>query len=180
MKPNRNQMSPQKKGKHLTYSKRCTIKTLLDEGESMRYIADKIGCSPSTVSREIRKHTITQKSYINDCLNRNDCRKRNVCSSNSCRKRCKTCNKCKKYCEDYIQSCCEALEEKGYDAKTGKMLVCVNPKFFRPTDVVNLLGDPTKAKTKLGWNPQKTSYEQLCAIMAEHDLQLAKKEAASR
>ena len=67
--------------------------------------------------------------------------------------------------------------EKGYDKKTGKMLVCVNPKWYRPTDVVNLWGDPTKAKTKLGWNPQKTSYEQLCAIMAEHDLQLAKKEA---
>ena len=53
----------------------------------------------------------------------------------------------------------------------------MNPKWYRPTDVVNLWGDPTKAKTKLGWNPQKTSYEQLCAIMAEHDLQLAKKEA---
>ena len=71
----------------------------------------------------------------------------------------------------------EGMEEKGYDKKTGKMLVCVNPKWYRPTDVVNLWGDPTKAKTKLGWNPQKTSYEQLCAIMAEHDLQLAKKEA---
>ena len=69
------------------------------------------------------------------------------------------------------------IDEKGYDKKTGKMLVCVNPQWFRPTDVVNLLGDPTKARTKLGWNPQKTSYEQLCAIMAEHDLQLARKKA---
>ncbi len=71
----------------------------------------------------------------------------------------------------------QGMNEKGYDKKTGKMLVCVNPKWFRPTDVVNLWGDPTKAKTVLGWNPQKTSYEELCAIMAEHDLQLAKKEA---
>ena len=70
------------------------------------------------------------------------------------------------------------LEEKGYDKKTGKMLVCVNPKWYRPTDVVNLWGDPTKAKTKLGWNPQKTSYEELCRIMAEHDLLLARKEAS--
>jgi GDPmannose 4,6-dehydratase len=70
------------------------------------------------------------------------------------------------------------LDEKGYDKKTGKMLVCVNPKWYRPTDVVNLWGDPTKAKTKLGWNPQKTSYEELCRIMAEHDLLLAKKEAS--
>ena len=71
----------------------------------------------------------------------------------------------------------EGLDEKGIDKATGKMLVCINPKWYRPTDVVNLWGDPTKAKTKLGWNPQKTSYEDLCRIMAEHDLQLAKKEA---
>lgn len=72
------------------------------------------------------------------------------------------------------------LEEKGIDKATGKVLVEVNPAWFRPTDVDNLWGDPTKAKTVLGWNPQKTSYEQLCAIMAEHDLQLAKKEAAAQ
>lgn len=72
----------------------------------------------------------------------------------------------------------EGLEEKGYDVKTGKMLVCVNPEWFRPTDVDNLWGDPTKAKTVLGWNPQKTSYEELVRIMAEHDRELARKEAA--
>ena len=66
------------------------------------------------------------------------------------------------------------IDEKGFDKATGKMLVCVSPKFYRPTDVVNLLGDPTKAKTKLGWNPQKTSYEELCKLMAEADLQKAK------
>lgn len=69
------------------------------------------------------------------------------------------------------------LEEKGIDRATGRVLVEVNPAWFRPTDVDNLWGDPTKAKTVLGWNPQRTSYEQLCAIMAEHDLKLAKKEA---
>ena len=70
------------------------------------------------------------------------------------------------------------MEEKGIDRTTGKVLVEVNPAWFRPTDVDNLWGDPTKAKTVLGWNPQKTSYEQLCAIMADHDLQLAKREKA--
>ena len=70
------------------------------------------------------------------------------------------------------------VDEKGYDAKTGKMLVCVNPQWFRPTDVDNLWGDPTKAKTVLGWNPQTTSYEQLVEIMAKHDRALAKREAA--
>ena len=70
------------------------------------------------------------------------------------------------------------LDEKGYDKETGKMLVCVSPKFYRPTDVVNLWGDPTKARTVLGWNPQKTSYEELIRIMAEHDRELAKREKA--
>lgn len=72
------------------------------------------------------------------------------------------------------------IDEKGYDAKTGKMLVCVNPKWFSPTDVVNLLGNPTKARTVLGWDPLKTSYEQLCAIMSKHDRQLAEKEATQK
>ncbi len=70
----------------------------------------------------------------------------------------------------------EGIDEKGYDAETGKMLVCVNPQWFRPTDVDNLWGDPTKAKTVLGWNPQKTSYPELVKIMAEHDRELAKRE----
>ncbi len=74
----------------------------------------------------------------------------------------------------------EGLEEKGYDVSTGRMLVCVNPEWFRPTDVDNLWGDPTKAKTVLGWNPQKTSYVELVRIMAEHDRNLAKREAAAK
>ena len=72
------------------------------------------------------------------------------------------------------------IDEKGIDKATGKVLVEVNEAWFRPTDVDNLWGDPTKAKTELGWNPQTTSYEQLCAIMAEHDLKLAQKELAAR
>jgi len=70
----------------------------------------------------------------------------------------------------------EGLEEKGYDVATGKMLVCVNPQWFRPTDVDNLLGDPSKARTELGWNPRETSYEELVEIMAKHDRELAKRE----
>ena len=72
------------------------------------------------------------------------------------------------------------VDEKGYDVATGKMLVCVNPQWFRPTDVDNLWGNPTKAKTVLGWNPQKTSYEELINIMAKHDRELAKKEKAMK
>lgn len=69
------------------------------------------------------------------------------------------------------------IDEKGYDRETGKLLIRVNPDWIRPTDVDNLLGDPAKAREVLGWNPQKTSYEELVRIMAEHDRSLAAKEA---
>ena len=64
----------------------------------------------------------------------------------------------------------EGMDEKGIDKATGKVIVEVSPDFYRPTDVVNLWGDPTKAKTELGWNPTKTSFEQLVKIMVEHDM----------
>lgn len=70
----------------------------------------------------------------------------------------------------------KGLEEKGLNKATGKAVVEVSPEFFRPTDVDNLWGDPTKAKTVLGWNPQKTSYEELVRLMAAHDRLLAEKE----
>lgn len=66
------------------------------------------------------------------------------------------------------------IDEKGFDKATGKMIVRVSEKFYRPTDVVNLWGNPTKAKTKLGWDPLSTSYEELCKMMAEADLHRAK------
>jgi len=64
----------------------------------------------------------------------------------------------------------EGVNEKGIDVKSSKVLIEVSPEFFRPTDVVNLLGNPTKAKTVLGWNPTKTSFEELVRIMVEYDL----------
>ena len=62
------------------------------------------------------------------------------------------------------------MDEKGIDKATGRVLVEVSPDFYRPTDVVNLWGDPTKAKTELGWNPTKTSFEELVKLMVEHDM----------
>lgn len=70
----------------------------------------------------------------------------------------------------------EGVGEKGIDKKTGRVLVEVDPKFFRPTEVDQLLGDPTKARTVLGWNPQKTSFEDLVKIMVKHDLEMLEKE----
>ena len=64
----------------------------------------------------------------------------------------------------------EGMNEKGVDKTTGNVLIEVSPDFYRPTDVVNLWGDPTKAKAKLGWNPSKTSFEELVNIMVDNDM----------
>ena len=63
------------------------------------------------------------------------------------------------------------MDEKGIDKATGKVVVEVSPDFYRPTDVVNLWGDPTKAKIELGWNPTKTSFEELVELMTKHDME---------
>ena len=70
----------------------------------------------------------------------------------------------------------EGINEKGIDVKSGKVVVAVSPDFYRPTDVVNLLGDPSKAKRELGWNPQSTSFEKLVELMVKHDMQKVTRE----
>lgn len=65
----------------------------------------------------------------------------------------------------------EGVDEKGIDRKTGKVIIEVSPEFYRPTDVVNLLGDPTKSRKELGWNPRKTSFEELVRRMVRSDMQ---------
>jgi GDPmannose 4,6-dehydratase len=80
----------------------------------------------------------------------------------------------------------EGIEEKGIvervneltneRVKVGDVVVRVSPDFYRPTDVVNLLGDPSKAKRELGWNPQKTSFEELVELMVKHDMRKVTKE----
>ena len=64
----------------------------------------------------------------------------------------------------------EGVDEKGIDTATGRVLVEVDAKYFRPAEVETLLGDPTKAKTLLGWNPRKTSFEELVRLMVRHDV----------
>ena len=64
----------------------------------------------------------------------------------------------------------EGADEKGIDSATGRVLVEVSPDFYRPTDVVNLWGDPSKARRELGWNPAKTSFEELVNLMVDSDM----------
>ena len=73
----------------------------------------------------------------------------------------------------------EGADEKGIDKATGNVLIEVSPDFYRPTDVVNLWGDPTKAKAKLGWNPAKTSFEELVNIMVDSDMAKVASEGAA-
>ena len=73
----------------------------------------------------------------------------------------------------------EGEDEKGIDKATGRVIVEVSPDFYRPTDVVNLWGDPSKAKCELGWNPTKTSFEQLVKIMVDADMAKVAVEKAS-
>jgi GDPmannose 4,6-dehydratase len=67
------------------------------------------------------------------------------------------------------------VEEKGIGKESGKVLVEVDPKYFRPCEVDQLLGDPTKAKNQLGWNPVKTPFAELVKIMVKHDMTFVKK-----
>ena len=73
----------------------------------------------------------------------------------------------------------EGADEKGIDKATGRVLIEVSPDFYRPTDVVNLWGDPTKAKAKLGWNPNKTSFEELVNLMVDSDMAKVAAEGAA-
>lgn len=74
----------------------------------------------------------------------------------------------------------EGVNEKGIDKSTGRVLVEVDPKYFRPTEVEQLLGDPTKARTLLGWNPTTTSFPQLVKLMMRHDLHATLREERIR
>lgn len=72
----------------------------------------------------------------------------------------------------------KGLDEKGCEKGSGRVLVEVSKDFYRPTDVVNLWGNPAKAKRELGWNPQKTSFEQLVELMVRHDMKQTEMEQA--
>ncbi len=74
----------------------------------------------------------------------------------------------------------DGINEKGIDISSGKTLVEVDPKYFRPAEVDQLLGDPTKAKQQLGWNPRKTSFEDLVKIMVDHDMEYIKSHIKSQ
>ncbi|MCR5655722.1 MAG: IS30 family transposase [Lachnospiraceae bacterium] len=120
--------------KHLTYKERCEIEALLKEGYSQREIANRLNRNPSTISREIQNHAITKKSRANDCLLKRDCKKLQVCDSRTCKKNCRTCPICKKYCPDYIQMVCEDRDKSGLCNSCRKSHYCNLEKRFYKAD----------------------------------------------
>lgn len=98
-----------KKPIHLTADDRIRIEALLQEGSSLRYIADRLDKSPSTISREIKKHVQVHVPRCCDCLNSPDCTLHHVCGSSGCHKKCKACQKARQYCSDYVKSQCDTL-----------------------------------------------------------------------
>ena len=95
--------------KHLTLEDRVRIETMISEGFSARYIALRLDKSPSTISRELKKHSSVRIPRHCDCLNSSSCYCRHVCGASSCPKKCKLCSKAKKYCQDYVQVFCDSL-----------------------------------------------------------------------
>ena len=71
----------------------------------------------------------------------------------------------------------KGANEKGIDSKTGKVIVEIDPKYYRPTEVETLLGDPTKARTVLGWDPKETSFDELVRLMVESDIKQVENES---
>lgn len=95
--------------KHLTQDDRLRIQLLLEEHHSIRYIADRLDCSPSTISREIKKHSIKYSPKQCDCINFSGCKLKHVCGNQQCNGQCRKCKQARKYCEEYTKSYCENL-----------------------------------------------------------------------
>ena len=95
--------------KHLSLDERVRIQHYLEDGRSIRYIADRLDKSPSTISREINKHIKKHTPQLCDCTYFATCMVRNICGNKNCHKQCRNCRQARKYCSDYVKSLCDTL-----------------------------------------------------------------------
>lgn len=121
---NKIQITPKAKGSHLSSSQRAVIEIMLNEGFSIRHIAASLECSPSTISREIKRNATVHLTKANDCLNQSICKKKHVCGSSTCNQKCITCGKCKNYCEDYEKRTCLKLRNHNLCNGCSKFSTC--------------------------------------------------------
>ena len=105
--------------KHLTLEDRAKIEALLNEDMSIRYIADRLGKAPSTISREIRNHTKRSHHHLCDCDIFRECEARHVCGNEKCNKQCRNCTQARKHCGDYAKSVCEIWSERRIELCNG-------------------------------------------------------------
>lgn len=149
--------------KHLTLDDRVRIQHYLEDGFSIRYIADRLDRQPSTISRELKKHSKTYLPRQCDCINISDCAVRHVCGSKSCKGHCKKCAKAKKYCGDYVKKYCDVLieESTGLCNKCDRFKVC---HFERHIYIANAANDMYKSTLVNSRNGYDCNYEELCLI----------------
>jgi len=110
------------KNKHLTKEQRCIIESMLNEGSSIRHIAVALYKSPSTISREIKKHSICKPGKA-ACIHKRDCQYQHLCSP-KCRKMCKSCDMCSRYCVDYEPYKCPKVPPSGVCNNCFKKRLC--------------------------------------------------------
>ena len=148
--------------KRLTLADRHSIETLLCENRSIRYIAGYLNKSPSTISREIQKHSTSIKAKTNDCLIKSDCAKKNLCNS-VCHKACSKCNSCRNHCADYVPMVCNVRKEHplelcNYCTKRG---VCTRDKKLYLASKAHKQYKSTLKGMREGFD---LTYEELCHI----------------
>lgn len=132
---------PKRKGSHLTTGDRNTINVLLKKKHSLRYISQLLGCSPSTISREIKNHAVKKNPKMCDCVHFRDCTVRDLCDKGGlCRKLCRTCQYAKKKCSDYTKAYCQ----EAMDDRTGVCNFC--EKWHRDCGYEKCVYDPDLAQ----------------------------------
>ncbi len=132
---------PKRKGTHLTAGNRDTINVLLKKKHSLRYIAELLGCSPSTISREIKNHAIKKEPKTCDCVHFRDCTAKDLCDKGgSCKRLCRTCQFAKKKCPEYAKAYCE----EALDNRTGVCNFC--EKWHRNCGYEKQIYDPKLAQ----------------------------------
>lgn len=153
---------------HLTADDRVRIEALLGEGASIRYIADRLDMAPSTISREIKKHSKTSIPKSCDCIHAENCSLRHVCGNQTCMKKCKSCPKAKAYCQDYAIRLCDSMKEKPLKLCNGcpKHLYCHLQKRFYEAKTAQIEYRDTLVHSRDGFDLTGAQFQEINRIVS--------------